>query len=163
MNLNNGFLKRLAYPPKNEKGFTLIELIVSISIIGILLGLVTINLLNAQHKTNIATSEELLIADLRSQQIKAMNGINGGGKYGVHFSDPPDNTYTVFQGNSYASATDKSTVSVDGSITFSGSDILFDSINGEVDSAPVTISIKDTVTGVVKSLILNKYGVVTGE
>lgn len=141
----------------NTAGFTLIELLLAISITGILFGLTTISLSGAQRSTSIATSEEMLIADLKSQQAKAMNGTDYNGEsFGVRFDS--SNTYTLFQG------TTTSPVSVDDNISFSGNEIIFSSINGEVkdysDINPPTIMVSDTVGSGLKTIKLNRYGVV---
>lgn len=149
----------------NKNGFTLIELLLAMSIIGILFGLTTINLLGAYRSTSVATSEEMLIADLKSQQAKAMNGTDSGGSFGVHFSIPADNTYTLFQGPSFDSTSlTNSPVSVSDSISFSGSDVVFLPVTGEVydfDATPPTITVVDTTGGSgPKTIQLNRYGVV---
>lgn len=144
-------------------GFTLIELLLVISIIGILFGLVTISLTKAQQSTYIAASEEMLVADLKSQQAKAMNGTDGGGSFGVHFSS--SDTYILFQGASFAGASSTSSVSIDNNISFSGNDIIFSPIKGEIqgylDIAPSTIILTNTDGSENKTIIFNRLGVIT--
>jgi prepilin-type N-terminal cleavage/methylation domain-containing protein len=145
-----------------QVGFTLIELLLVISIIGILFGLTTINLVNAQTSTSIVTSKNMLIADLKSQQTKAINGIDGSGSFGVHFSS--NNRYTLFRGASFAGASSIFSVSIDGNISFSGNDIIFSPVTGEIqgfsNTAPPTITVANTVGLGQKVIIFNRYGVV---
>ena len=144
----------------DERGFTLIELLLVIAIAGILFGITTFNLAKTQRSTSVATSEEMLIADLRSQQVKAMNGTDNGGSFGIHFSS--NNTYTLFQGTNFTGV--GLPVTVDDNISFTGSDIVFSSINGEVKdfsaAIPPTVVVADTVGTGQKTIILNRYGVV---
>jgi len=146
-----------------QNGFTLIELLLVISIIGILFGLTTISLVNAQTSTSIATSRDMLVADLKSQQAKAINGTDGSGSFGVHFSS--NNTYTLFQGASFAGATSVFSVTIDNNISFSGNDIIFSPVSGEIqgfsDTTPPTITVTNTVGIGQKVITFNKFGAVT--
>ncbi len=146
----------------HQKGYTLIEVLLVISISAILFGLTTINLLNVQHTTNVVAAEESVIADIKGQQIKAMNGNNTGGSYGIHFTS---NVYTLFQGTSWGTATDKSPVTLDSAISLSGNDIVFDSVTGEVhgyvDATPPTVTVGLTAGSEQKILKINRYGAVT--
>lgn len=145
----------------NNAGYTLVELLMAMTIIGILFGLTTISLVNVQRSTSVAASKEMLIADLKSQQTKAMNGTEGGGGFGVHFDS--NNTYTLFQGTIFNPAsTTNSPVSVDDNISFSGNDIVFSSVNGEIQgfSTPPTITVANTAGPEQRIIRLNRYGVV---
>jgi prepilin-type N-terminal cleavage/methylation domain-containing protein len=145
---------------KSEEGFTLVELLLAIGIAGILLSLTTIGLLNAQRTTSLVTAEESLIADIKSQQIKAMNGIQGSGNFGIHFAST--NTYTLFQGSTFGGASSTSPVSLDDNITLSGSDVIFSKVSGEI-TTPATITVTNTANGTSKTIQMNKYGVITGD
>lgn len=149
----------------NQSGYTLIELLVVMAIAGILLSFVTINLLHVQQGTSLSTAEEMLIADIRSQQMKAIQGTSGGGSFGIHFSS--DNTYALFQGVTYdASSPTNTSVNVDGPITFvSGTDIIFDSSSGAVHNftSPLSITVTNTASSDQKTIQLNRYGVITQE
>lgn len=147
----------------NQRGFSLIEILLTIAIGSILLGLTTINLVKTQQKTNISASEESLIADIKSQQMKAMSGTNGasGGNFGVRFFG--NNKYLLFQGTDYA---DGSTVTIDDGINFTDStDIIFLSLTGEVQnydpSNPPKIVISNNGGSETKTITLNKFGTVT--
>lgn len=149
---------------KFESGYTLIELLVVMAIAGILLGFISINLVHTQQSTSLNTAEEMLIADIKSQQVKAMQGTDGGGSFGIHFSS--NNTYTLFAGTTYVpAAATNADVHVDGPLSFSGSDIVFDSVSGEVHgyASPVSVTVTNASGGGSKTIQLNKYGVVIQE
>ena len=162
---------------KNQAGFTLIELLLAMSLAAILLGLTSFNLLGAQRSASLATAEESFIADLKSQQIKAMNGINGTSgttSFGIHFSSPADSTYTLFQGPNSASPISTSLVTADSNISFactSGcnatNDIIFSSVSGEVlgylPATPPIITVKNSADNSYKQIKLNAYGVIIGD
>ncbi|HYK09106.1 MAG TPA: prepilin-type N-terminal cleavage/methylation domain-containing protein [Candidatus Eisenbacteria bacterium] len=147
-------------------GFTLIELLLAMSIAAILLGFTTFSLMSAQRSTSAATAEESLIADIKSQQIKAMNGIHGSGNFGIHFTG--SNTYTLFQGGSFVGASSTSPVTIDDNISFTctvgcaSGDMVFTKVNGEI-SSPTTITVVNTAGTESKTIIFNRYGVITAD
>lgn len=150
--------------PALQVGFTLIEILLVISITGILFGLTTIGLIKAQSTTSVRASEEMLIADLKSQQAKAMNGTDNAGSFGVHFSS--NNTYTLFQGVNFdPDSPANSPVSVDGNISISGNDIIFLPVSGAVkdflETAVPTIIVTNATGSEQKTIKLNRYGVIT--
>ena len=57
-----------------RRGFTLIELIVSIGILLILITLTSINYFSVYPRANLAAAEDVLIADLKTVQSNAMFG-----------------------------------------------------------------------------------------
>ena len=141
-------------PEKSGAGFTLIELLIVIGITTILLSLSTINLVRVQQKTNLTAVVDTLIADLKSQQIKAMKGDSGGGDFGIHFTGS----------NSYILTPDNFTVNLDNPIqisSFPGNDIVFTQISGEVANAPNTITLTNSAGGDQQIIDINKYGVIT--
>lgn len=155
---------------QKNRGFSLIEIIVVMSIISILIGIVTTNLLSNKQKASINTSTTLLVTDITQQQLKAMLGeteVAGITNKGIYFEPT---RYTLFKGDQY-SATDSSNfvVTLDDSqqfadITFPNSTLLFASMSGEVinfATATSTIGFKNTVSNEQKTLQINRYGVIT--
>ncbi|HNQ17122.1 MAG TPA: prepilin-type N-terminal cleavage/methylation domain-containing protein, partial [Candidatus Woesebacteria bacterium] len=62
-------------------GFTVLELMLTLSILGVLFALTVVNLTNLIPKANTRAAAEVLVADLREQQMKAMSGyeaVSGG-------------------------------------------------------------------------------------
>src|SRR5690348_3412748 len=92
----NGFPKQ-----RHQAGFTLIELVIVLGIVGILFSIATINLVSTQHTTSVSAATDELVADMQTQQTKAMTGTkdtNGNpSSYGVHFTN---SSYSLFQGTS---------------------------------------------------------------
>ena len=146
---------------KNQKGFTLPELIITMGIIAILFGFISINLIRLQRHSYLTTTVDTLVSDLYSQQNKAMVGDTEGrataDEYGVHFET---NKYSFFHGLSY-SASDFD-VELDPSLQFlSTTDIIFSKGGGEVSGAPITVILNDITNNEQKTLQINKYGAIT--
>lgn len=152
----------------NHKGFTLLELIVSITIVSILFALVVINLLNVKHKASLSTSIDTFITDIRNQQLKVMVGDTQGQvsmeNLGIFFNA---DRYTLFQGNYSPAEPSNFTITlgdniVFGNISFPSSQVVFAPKSGEIIGATAdnTIVIQDTQTQEQKTLTINKYGVV---
>lgn len=153
-----------------QAGFTIIEALIVMSIFISLIGLSTINLLNAKHKSSLSTSVDTFIADLKQQQIKAMTGDTEGransGNYGI-FLDA--GKYTLFH-DAY-SATESTNFNIKlgdniefSNVTFPSSQIIFLQGSGEVSgymSGSNTLTIKDIIDNSQKTILLNEYGVVT--
>lgn len=153
-----------------QKGFTLIELLLSMAVITILFGLVTFNVIGALRSTSVAGATESLMADIKKQQIKAMNGTSqlptSGDSFGIFFQ--PDR-YVLFHGTTFV-ATDESnsTVILDNNIqlssSFSGNTLIFSQLSGEILSFSTTsntVLLKDVSGTEQKQITFNKYGVIT--
>lgn len=151
-----------------RRGWTYAEMIVALGIIGVLVGLTTINLLNAQSKANQSTSVDSLAADIALQQTRAMTGDQSvaGTKtaYGIYFQS---DRYVLFKGNSY-SASDPENFSVPlvqasfSTINFSGNQLIFASTSGEFAnyaSDAATVVLTASGSGTTKTLHINNYGV----
>jgi len=150
---------------KNNAGFSLVELILVMSIMAILTGLITINLANSQQKASLSSLVQNLISDIRQQQIKAMAGDTEGGasasSYGIHIDS---NKYVLFRGASYVPDPSNFAVSLPNNMIFvtTGLDIIFLKTKGEVDPpAPASIQLQDTTNSNTKTIQINKYGVIT--
>lgn len=155
---------------KLNKGFSLIELLISMFIFGVLIGIITLNLNTAQHTTTLTTTLETLITDLNHQQIKAMVGDTEGrtavSDYGLRFNST---NYTLFHG-SY-SQSESTNFSIELPLvqqidtTFANDEIIFEKGSGEIlnfDPDENTITITDIANGRQRSVELNRLGVVTG-
>jgi prepilin-type N-terminal cleavage/methylation domain-containing protein len=88
-----------------KKGFTLVELLLVMGILGVLFSIMTISYFGTQGKNLLVQGADILVADMRSQQTKAMAGstptsATAQAGYGIHFDDT---SYTLFTGDTFTS------------------------------------------------------------
>ena len=159
------------FQKKSQLGFTFIELVLVMGIIAVLLGFTVFNLAGAQRSSSASTTLDTLVADIRSQQIKAMTGSTEGrsstDSYGVHFGT---NQYVLFHGTSYnPSDLSNFTVTLDPSVvftadTFPSGNVVFQNASGEVagfTSSTDSICLQTVVGGNIQTITFNQYGVIT--
>jgi prepilin-type N-terminal cleavage/methylation domain-containing protein len=152
-------------------GFTLIELLVVMGILALLFSLGTASLSNLIPSTSVSTVTQGLVAELQSQQLKAMLGDTGGdnvpNEHGIYFTN---SGYVLFKGGVYQD-NDPHNLVVDygDELTFSTSfpsaTVVFSKGSGEVVGMAVaqrTINIYSSVTNHAGAITLNPYGVVIG-
>jgi type II secretory pathway pseudopilin PulG len=156
---------------KKARGFTFIETLVVISITLTLLGLASMSMLGSQRTANLTEALDIFIADLRSQQVKAMTGETISGVqtagYGIYIES---NRYVLFSGDTY-NAADTTNASVPfkspvyaSSIPFPNQTIVFLAKSGEVSNfvqGSNTISISEQHSSKTKTISINQYGVIT--
>ncbi len=146
-----------------KKGATLIEIIVIMSIFITLAGLVTINLVGAKHKASLSSSLTLLVADLRSQQLKAMVGDTEGrgleGSYGIYFTT---SQYILFHDLYNPSNSTNFAINLGDNIQVVSPNfaVSFATGSGEL-TTNTSIIINNIQTGEQKTIQLNKLGVLT--
>jgi prepilin-type N-terminal cleavage/methylation domain-containing protein len=148
-----------------QKGFTIIELIITMGILAIITSLATINLLNAQHIASIDSTTTTLISDLKQQQLKAMVGDTEGrvaaDQYGIHFDA---DKYVLFHGSYDPTDTSNFVVELEGTLSFTNisgdGNIIFSQGSGE-SSGLNPIVLKDDQTNKQKTITTNVYGVIT--
>ncbi|HSE29245.1 MAG TPA: type II secretion system protein [Candidatus Saccharimonadales bacterium] len=129
-------------------GFTMVEVVVVMALLAILVGLAAVNIIGSQRQIVSDSAVNMLIADLRSQQIKSMMGDDDGGStaqsYGVLFEA---NSYTLFSGSSYSPSNPTNfQVQVEGlslSSTFPSNTLIFAKASGEVSGYNAS---QDTIT-----------------
>lgn len=150
---------------RKNAGFSLVELILIMSIMATLIGLTTINLVNSQQRASLSSLVQNLISDIRQQQIKAMVGDTEGAadanSYGVHIDS---NKYVLFRGISYDPLEISNfAVNLPNNMIFvtPGLDIIFSKVSGDIVAA-ASFQLQDTTNGNLKTIQINKYGVVTG-
>lgn len=154
---------------QRQKGFTLLELLVVIGIIGILFTIATVNLVGSERSASVSATVDELIADMHTQQTKAMTGTNdttgNPNSYGIRFSG---SSYSLFQGTSDPQDSTDFAVTPTG-ITFTtnlpSNAIVFSERSGEffnyVSGTTYTITVKNSNGSEQKVLTVNKYGIVT--
>lgn len=156
---------------QTNKGFTLIELVIVLSIFTLLTGLVTVNLSNIYTSSSLEAVSDVLINDLKSQQMKAMWGDTEGrispDAYGVYFES---NKYTLFHGFSYSSSDPYNfPVNLEGSlhfntILFPASSLIFSPLSGEASgyvNGQNTVTLQDNSTGKQKTIEINRLGIIS--
>jgi len=86
-----------------KRAFSLIELLVSLSIIAILTTLFLSNYRSANRRTDLVMTAQILVTDIRYAQANSLGlvkyeGAMPGGGWGVHFSssEPNNNRYIIF-------------------------------------------------------------------
>jgi prepilin-type N-terminal cleavage/methylation domain-containing protein len=154
-----------------EQGFTLIEMLVVLGVISILAFVATLNLFAIQNNSDLNTSLNTVVADIKQQQLKAMVGDtesrSSGDSYGIHFNNTQ---YVLFHGTTFSSGDSSNfPVNLDGALVFTavtlpGSNVIFNQINGEMNGfadGSNTVSIKNTNTNLQKTIQFNRYGVIT--
>lgn len=153
-----------------QTGFTLIELLLVMGILTILFGISSLNFFNISNLTTSEVSTNVLVSDIKSQQIKAMVGDTEGrgipDNYGIMIQA---NQYTLFHGLTY-SATNSSNFTIPSdegfslSTTFPQNKLIFASGSGEILNfidGQNTITITNSQTGQTKTIEINMIGVVT--
>lgn len=156
---------------KKRTGFVLIELAVVLGIVSVLIGMAVMNIFGSRNKTSLGGVVDTLVADIRSQQTKAMTGTTQGGVpstgYGIRF-EPTQ--YILFSGLTYNPVDPANAViPLDSDITFStislpDNSIVFASKGGEFvgfATASSSLSIRETNSGEVKTIQFNPYGIIT--
>ncbi len=155
----------------NKKyGFSLIEVMLVMGVVAVLMGYLSLNVLNSRNSADINTSLYTFITDFKNQQTKAMVGDTEGrgipDAYGIYINS---DKYTLFHGSNYvATDTANFTISMPGALrittTFPSSKIVFSQGSGEItpfSSATNQILITNSSTGEQKTILVNKYGIIT--
>ncbi len=134
-------------PVHSEKGFSLIEILLVISLMVIILSLATPNLFNPLGKEKVSSLTNDLTANIKDAQTKAMHsetlGQGATSEFGVHFTA---NNYTIFRGTIFNPAdADNFSVSVESGLTINPNlpclsspndcnNIVFSKLTGEVQN-----------------------------
>lgn len=157
----------------NNKGVTLVELLVVMGIMTVLIGMSTASVGNINRRANLNTTTSVLVNDIKSQQIQAMSGMTAGGNpsggdsFGIHFNST---SYTLFQGTYNAASTANLIVNFPPNVVITnptgipGSEIVFTPGTGVVTGFTAgqnVITFKNNISNELKSVTFNRYGVVT--
>lgn len=149
---------------KNQKGFTMIEILWILGITSIILGFVTINLISSSQKASVSSYVSTLITDIRQQQLRAMMGDGGvssiPSNYGIYFQN---NSYILFKGASYVPGNSENlVVTLPSTLRFTtpSATFIFSQTSGQLPIAS-SQAILDTTNGRSEEIQINKYGVVT--
>lgn len=127
-----------------SKGFTLTELLIVIGLVIILFTFSSISLIGSVRRPAQAGVFDVLVSDVRSQQLKAMTGKEG--EYGINFSE-----------TSYTLTPDNFVVNLPSGFRFTTTpSIVFSKVTGEI--VDTTVLIEDTQSGKTTEVNINKYG-----
>ncbi len=155
----------------NQKGFTLVEFLLVMSIFAVLASIATVNLFSFQNKSQLNSTFNTFVADLKDQQAKAMTGDTSGtgviDNYGIRF-DSTNHRYILYKGTYVASASANFAVTYQNTLTITiasaSSSITFAKGSGEVTnyaSTSAIITVRDSMTNEQKVIRLNRYGVIS--
>lgn len=154
----------------HKNGFTLIEVILSVSLMLFMLGFITQTLFRGQQQTSFTETAELLVRDMREQQIMVMQGDTFNdhvlSDYSIRFEN---DRYILFPGSVYVSTNPNNRVVLleptmrFSSITFPGSTLTFARGSGDIRSYTATtnsVTLTDSDTNSQKIISVNEHGVV---
>ncbi len=156
----------------SQQGFTLIELMVVVTIFALLASMTLGSLLRPQQQASTDTVVTTLIADLRSQQLRSMDGdtdtTTAAQSYGVYFQN---NSYTMFRGATYSAQPSNFTVNLTSDLRFQtislpNNQIVFQRRSGEVSAfnpALARVILTNSSNNGTKTITINRYGVVTAQ
>lgn len=152
----------------SKSGFTLVEVLIVMGIILILFSITSLNLSNTVPKSSLNDAVQLLVANIKQQQLSALTGNTEGqtnsSSYGIYFTS---GKYTLFRGNSYnandTSNYDVSLNDINTSFSGTGSVIVFNKGSGEINNfLPTgnTIILTQINIQQSKNITINKYGII---
>lgn len=149
------------------QGFTLVELMVVMTMFAIITTLSFINISGLISHTSLDETVEQVISDVKRQQLRALSGeqVQGSARYGVHFDT---NSYTLFSGNSYVPGdSHNSVVTMPANVSFTSTlpsnTIFFSEKSGEVvsyDSNADRVTINSSASNQSQQLEFNVLGVI---
>jgi prepilin-type N-terminal cleavage/methylation domain-containing protein len=148
---------------KIQRGFTLIELTLVLSLTAILLGFITINLARSRQSASLNAVEQVLLSDLKQQQLKAMIGDTEGratsDSYGIHFDS---NKYVLFHGTYSEGDSSNFVINLDSNMQFNNPEynVAFSRLSGEITAA-TTIELQDKNDSKLVRIHLNTLGTAT--
>jgi len=156
----------------SSKGFTLVELLVVTAISAVLFGLLTVNLLRFQNNTSRQSNIDVLVSDLKSQQLKSILGSTEGrstnDSYGIYFMS---DRYILFHGTTY-NQNDPSNFAVMlptdvriQSTSLPNNSAIFTKLSGDLQghvNGANTITVHAVNNNENTIISLNRYGVITG-
>ncbi|MBI2122460.1 MAG: prepilin-type N-terminal cleavage/methylation domain-containing protein [Candidatus Sungbacteria bacterium] len=123
---------------KLNEGFTLLEVLISISVLALISGMALVSFVNSRNVREAIVSGQDMISVLRLAQSKSIGGEDNSA-WGVHLEQ---GQAVLFRGTSYAGATFTQNFSIparleiaDIALTGGGSDVIFKRITGRTDQA----------------------------
>ncbi|MCL5004681.1 MAG: prepilin-type N-terminal cleavage/methylation domain-containing protein [Patescibacteria group bacterium] len=148
------------------KGFTLVELIITIGIIAALSTIGFLSLFGYRGNQDLDLTAKEIVITLRNAQDRSISQETDAGRFGVHFENSVSagGFYDLFSGPTYATGTIISKNSLRPTIQFSdptsgnNKDVIFTPVSGLPNaSTTITISLKRD-TSILKTIIVNTNG-----
>jgi prepilin-type N-terminal cleavage/methylation domain-containing protein len=155
----------------NKNGFTIIEMVIVITIFSILLSLTYINFIKPQRSVSARSVISILRNDIRHQQLKTMfshnSTLNNSRAHGIYFDSY---SYTLYTNSSY-SIGDGTNYTVElpttyefSTINFPSGELNFGSVDGSVtgyNPAQNSVTLRNSTNSEEFTLTVNNYGVLT--
>ena len=151
------FLKAKSYKPKANKGFTLIEVVLSLAIVILIFGIATPFYQDYQIRNGLDTGINTIVENLRRAQVLS-RAVDGDSNWGVSISG---NQVTLFKGVSFATrdVTFDEVSDILSVISFLGlNEIVFSKLNGLPNT---TGMINLSVSGNTRTVSINEKGILT--
>jgi type II secretion system protein H len=124
---------------KTKKGFTLLEIMVVVSIIAIMTGIMIISLNQSKNRQALKTSAGEVVAAIRETQNYALTGKSAGGSCNNYYFQFSGQNYTVYNGNGSCGISDSYVLSE--SVNFNGSGtITFTAPHGNTSGTTIVLS-----------------------
>jgi prepilin-type N-terminal cleavage/methylation domain-containing protein len=156
---------------QDNKGFTIIEMVIVITIFSILVSLTYTNFIRPQRSVNARSIISILRNDVRHQQLKTMfsqnSTLNNSRAHGIYFDSY---SYTLYTNSSY-SLGDGTNFTVDlptnfefSTINFPSGELNFGSVDGSVagyNPAQNSVTLRNVDSDEQFTLTVNNYGTLT--
>lgn len=152
-----------------KKGFTLVELILVITILGLIIVFSSVVFSNQQNQTSLESTILEVNSAIRESQNKSISqsqDTSSDENYGIYFTG---SSFTVFKGNSYSVDNPTNFTTNFGSgihlatINIPSSQLIFDRITGRLTtySQGQDTLVFATFDNVTKTVTINPYGAIT--
>jgi prepilin-type N-terminal cleavage/methylation domain-containing protein len=149
--------KRVYPSPKFTKGFTLVEILVTLAILTTILAIGALANINLFRQEQVLKEEMILVSTLHKARNRAMNNVNQT-KHGVHIENGLD-YYLIFKGDTYNSndSTNEIIPREEKIISSGLTDIVFEQLSGNANEGNITLT--DT-GGKQKTIIISENGLI---
>ena len=147
------------------KGFSLIELLITIGIVAVLGTIGTMNLVNYRSRNILDLQTQEIVATLRDAQSRSISQENGR-PWGIHFENPTSDPdyYSLFASSTYNSSDINSTTTLNSAVVFldpssgNSKNVTFSAVTGLPSAADsITIAL-NTNNSASSTITISAYG-----